>query len=92
MTLEESRAEIASIDRDMAALFERRMTVAKEIAAWKKEHGLPVLDRAQEARVLARGEAWISDPVKRAFYPAFLQTVMRLSREYQERLMEESTP
>ena len=42
MTLEESRAEIASIDRDMAVLFERRMTVAKEIAAWKKEHGLPV--------------------------------------------------
>ncbi|MBR0311458.1 MAG: chorismate mutase [Oscillospiraceae bacterium] len=89
MTLEEARAEIAAIDREMAALFERRMAAAEPIADWKREHGLPVLDEAQEARVIARGAAQIENPAIRALYPDFQRGVMRLSREYQRQRMEE---
>ena len=89
MTLEEARAEIAVIDREMAALFARRMAAAEPIADWKREHGLPVLDEAQEARVLEHGMAQIDDPAIRALYPDFQRNVMRLSREYQRQRMEE---
>ena len=89
MTLEEARAEIEAIDREMAALFERRMAAVEAIADWKREHGLPILDEAQEARVLARGAAQISNPAIRALYPDFQRGVMRLSREYQRQRMEE---
>lgn len=90
MTLEEARAEIAAIDREMAALFARRMAAAERIAAWKAERGLPIRDEAQEARVLERNATQIDDPAKRALYLDFLRQVMRLSRQYQEQLTEGS--
>ncbi|MBR3561057.1 MAG: chorismate mutase [Oscillospiraceae bacterium] len=88
MTLEEARAEIAALDREMAALFARRMAAVESVAEWKKAQGLPVLDEAQEARVLERGAAQIDDPVIRALYLEFQRGVMRLSREHQQRWME----
>ena len=88
MTLEEARAEIAAIDREMAALFERRMAAAEPIADWKQMYGLPIRDEAQEARVIERGMAQIDDPAIRALYSDFQRNVMRLSREYQRQRME----
>ena len=88
MDIEEARAEIAAIDREMAGLFERRMTAAESVAVWKKARGLPILDKAQEERVLERNNALVSDPKKRALYLSFQREVMRLSRLYQRRLME----
>ena len=38
------------------------MQAAKLVAAYKQTHGLPVLDKAQEARVLERGAALVDDP------------------------------
>jgi len=87
MDIEEARAEIAAIDREMASLFERRMTAAEAVAAWKQARGLPVLDTAQEERVLARNAPLISDPQKRSLYVSFLREVMRLSRRYQHSLI-----
>lgn len=46
--LETLRQEIDSIDTQIFALFEQRLTVAKQIGAYKKEHGLSVLDSSRE--------------------------------------------
>lgn len=46
--LETLRQEIDSIDAQIFALFEQRLTVAKQIGAYKKEHGLSVLDSSRE--------------------------------------------
>ena len=87
MELEQARREIAAIDEELAALFERRMHTAAEIAAWKAAHDLPVRDEAQEARVLERGATQIADPALREPYLALLREIMRLSRGYQQKLM-----
>ena len=42
--LELLRQEIDSIDSQIFDLFEQRLTVAKQIGAYKKEHELSVLD------------------------------------------------
>lgn len=45
MTLEEIRKKIDAIDAQLLPLFEARMDCAREVAAVKKEAGLPVLNR-----------------------------------------------
>ena len=48
--LETLRQEIDSIDAQIFALFEQRLAVAKQIGAYKKEHGLSVLDYSREVK------------------------------------------
>ncbi len=86
MELEELRARIRAVDEEMAALFVRRMEVSAQIAAYKRAHGLPVEDRAQEARVLAGRGALISDDALRPYYLDFLQGTMELSKRRQRAL------
>ena len=90
--LEAARREIDRIDGELAALFEARMRAAAEIAAWKREQGLPVLDRARERQVLARNTARIENPALRPRYAALLETMMAQSRAYQRELGAEDSP
>ena len=55
MALDELRAEIDRADRDLSAALVRRMEIAAQIAAYKRENGLPVLDQRREDR---GGRAW----------------------------------
>ena len=48
MELSDYRNQIDHIDKELIRLFAERMDVAAEIAAYKKEHGLAVLDPARE--------------------------------------------
>lgn len=52
--LDELRAEIAEIDRDIVDLVARRTYVADTIAAVKAERGLDTVDEDQEQRVMER--------------------------------------
>ena len=52
--LEALRARIQELDRELVALIGERRTLALEVGAVKAELGLPVLDPAQEARVVRR--------------------------------------
>ena len=54
LDLSKLREEINSIDREMVELFKKRMNIAASVAAYKKEHNLPVLDAARERALLAR--------------------------------------
>ena len=87
--LKDAREEIGRIDRRMAALFAERMAAARDIAAYKKERGLPVLDEKQEERVLEKNAAYMEDDSLRPYYLAFLRETIRISREYQEKLISE---
>ena len=57
MDLTQCREKIDELDRQLVALFAERMETAAQVAAYKKEHGLPVLDAARERQKLrAAGE------------------------------------
>lgn len=86
--LDEARREISAVDREMAALFERRMEAVRAVAAYKQEHGLPVLDAAREKAVLEQGAAAIENDELRPYYRRFLQEEMALSKQFQERLLD----
>lgn len=46
--LEQARAEIDTVDAQLAALFERRMAAVLQVAEYKRAHGLPIYDAARE--------------------------------------------
>lgn len=86
--LQEIREEIRQIDEEMAVLFKRRMEAVKKVAAYKKRRGMPVLDQEQEARVIEGRSALIRDPELLPFYIEFLKDVMKVSKHWQQYLIQ----
>ena len=87
-SLEKARETINRVDSEMAALFTERMRAAEQVAAYKKEHGLPITDAEREAAVIRSGAGKVDDPILREYYVRFIQETMALSRAYQSRLLE----
>ncbi len=85
--LEEARAEINAVDAEMAELFVRRMRAAEKVAAYKKEHALPVLDPEREEAVLRKNADRVEDETLRGYYVNFIRKNMELSRAYQQRIL-----
>ncbi|MBR4693164.1 MAG: chorismate mutase [Oscillospiraceae bacterium] len=84
------RARIDEIDRELTALFARRMAVAAEIAAHKKEKGLPVQDlRREREKLLAVAEA--SPEAIREYTPRLYSLILELSRSYQNAVIGRDT-
>lgn len=81
------RDEIRQADEEMAGLFVKRMEAVRKVAAYKQEHGLPIEDKEQEARVIQGRSALIEDPELRSFYVSYLQETMEISKRWQHYLM-----
>ena len=82
------RDRIEQIDGDMAALFEQRMECAAEIAAYKREKGLPILDKGREKVLIERNSKKLSNRELEPYYREFLTGMMDISKKYQHRLSE----
>ena len=52
--LEDYRREIDSIDRELIALFEKRMNVAIKVGEYKKERNLPIFNAKREEEVIEK--------------------------------------
>jgi len=76
MSLTYYREQIDKIDKELQRLFLERMDVVKQVAEYKKEHGLPVFDPAREKEKL--------DAIDCPYTKKLVQTLFELSREYQE--------
>ena len=83
-----AREEISSIDREMAALFVRRMNAVRDVSEYKSEHGLPIYDAAREESLLAANAALVENDELRGYYVEFLRDTMKKSRRFQEKLTE----
>ena len=82
-----ARNEINEIDAQMAELFVRRMRAAEEVATYKKEHALPILDTVREEQVIQTNAKLVEDETLREYYINFIRNNMAVSRAYQSRLM-----
>lgn len=88
--LQETRKALDAVDRQIVALFEERMTLARDVAAYKIAHGLPVLDRSREEQVLDSRCAMLADSCWSPAVRALFEQIMALSRQEQQRLLEEA--
>ena len=88
--ISKARQEIAEADRKIAEYFEKRMNAAAEVAAYKKEYGLPIEDKSQEAAVIERNSGYINNNEIKDYYLSLCEALMELSKKYQFRLNEGS--
>ena len=87
MDIQDARERIRETDEQMAALFLKRMEAVREVAAWKKERGLPIEDLVQEKKKIEQQSSLIDDEELRPYYIRFLQDTMDVSKRLQHRLM-----
>lgn len=88
MDLADHRQGIDRIDRQLLELFQQRLKIAGEIAAYKRGHDLPVLDSKREEQKLRA--VWESAEGELADYcEELFRQMMAVSRAYQEDLLRE---
>ena len=83
-----ARETISELDKEIAALFEKRMEAVRLVSEYKIAHGLPVYDAARENALIERNSALIADGEIRPYYVDFLRNTMRVSRNFQAKLSE----
>ena len=89
--LEKARNVINEADAQIAENFEKRMRAAEDVIAYKMKNGLPIFDEAREKEVIERNLAKITDEKLKPYYEDMLVQLMRISKEYQKAIMEESS-
>jgi len=91
MDLNNIRTDISNIDEQMVNLIVRRMQLVLEVAKYKQENHLPVLDKSRERDILNRvtgiGEEGFEEYLKTLFSVLF-----DMSRSYQIRVLTPEGP
>ena len=85
--LEKQRAEIDAIDREIVALFERRMQVVVDVARIKKENGIAILDASREKEVIVKVQSYLKDDHLKEELAEVYETLMKVSKDYQKKRM-----
>ena len=85
MDMTDYRKQIDEIDAQLTQLFQKRMDTAAQIAAYKKENGLPVFDPARERAKLADVASRVR-PEMQGYTESLYSTMFELSRSYQRQL------
>ena len=78
MDLNEIRNQIDRVDSEILKLFLERMHLGEEVAAYKKDNALPVLNKAREREILARVQAEAGEMEPYAYQ--LFTTLMELSK------------
>ena len=79
--LNQLRLEINEITSQMVELFEKRLDVSKEVAAYKKANNLPIYQPEREKQVI---EMYTKDAKYHELTKMFLESLMTLSKELQK--------
>ena len=89
MELSEIRAKIDSVDDQLLSLFLERMDLAEEVAKYKNEHHLPILNKQREREVLAAVMEKAGSRERYAYH--LFSTIMELAKSRQAELISSPT-
>lgn len=89
--LEEIRQQIDTIDEELTILFEKRMNAVAEVARYKQENNLPVLNASREEQVIHKNVSRLKSPALAPYYADFLRYAMNISKQYQTEILSENT-
>ncbi len=87
MEIKDLRDKIDSIDAELVRLYAERMAVSSQIADYKREHGLPVLDHKRERELLAKISA-LAGPELERYARVLYESILATSRAYQDKKLE----
>ena len=89
MELSEIRTKIDTVDDQLLQLFLERMSLAEEVASYKNEHHLPILNKTREREVLAKIAENAGDKERYAYH--LFNTLFELARSRQAELISSPT-
>ena len=82
----QARNKINSVDSQMAKLFCERMEAVRNVAEFKAEHALPILDASREAEIIEKNSSFIENEIIKGHYINFLKNNIKISHSYQAQL------
>lgn len=85
--LENLREKIDAIDKEMIALFEKRMDVVADIAAYKIKNNLPVLNQNREDIVISKVKAIVKNKDYTDSAIDFIKDIMEISKKFQQKII-----
>lgn len=86
MELKDIRNNIDTIDNQLKELFVKRMELSKQVANYKKENNMPVLNASREREIISNMTKGMADNM--ASYTKILySTIFDLSRSYQSNMI-----
>ena len=86
--LAKSREKIDAIDKEIARLFEERMQVATDVAAYKKSTGKKVFDPQREEEKIAALRELTDNEFNKVGIEDLFRQIMSISRKYQYRMLD----
>ncbi len=89
MELSEIRTKIDAVDEQLLQLFLERMALAEDVAAYKNEHHLPILNKERERAVLAKVTERAGEKERYAYH--LFSTLFELARSRQAELISAPT-
>lgn len=81
--LKQCREQLDSIDLEIIKLFEKRMSIIKDVALYKKENDLPILDETREKIMIQKNLKNLNNAELKEYYKAILETYLDVSKKYQ---------
>ena len=85
--LENLREKIDAIDKEMIALFEKRMDIVADIAAYKIKNNLPILNQNREDIVISKVKAIVKNKDYTDSAIDFIKHIMEISKKFQQNLI-----
>ncbi|MBI9009763.1 MAG: chorismate mutase [Tenericutes bacterium] len=85
--MKDLRNQIDIIDEAIQNLFLERMQIVKQVAEYKLENNLPVLDKSRELEIIQKNVDKINDSELQDLYEEFYKKMIEVSKKYQERII-----
>lgn len=85
--LENLREKIDTIDKEMIALFEKRMDIVADIAAYKIKNNLPVLNQNREDIVVSKVKSTVKNKDYAESATDLIKDIMEISKKFQQKLI-----
>ena len=85
--LENLREKIDTIDKEMIALFEKRMDVVADIATYKIKNNLPVLNQNREDIVVSKVKSTVKNKDYADSAADLIKNIMEISKKFQQKLI-----
>lgn len=85
--LKQCREQLDLIDNEIIKLFEKRMSVIKDVALYKKENNLPIYDKTREKLMLEKNFDKFDNAELKQYYKTILEAYLEVSKQYQNDLI-----
>ncbi|WP_455035531.1 chorismate mutase [Lachnoanaerobaculum gingivalis] len=85
--LENLREKIDAIDKEMIALFEKRMDIVADIAAYKIKNNLPVLNQNREYIVVSKVKSTVKNKDYADSAADLIKDIMEISKKFQQKII-----